>query len=110
MSTWCGKLILHDFIQEEKQQQFNNQVKGQKGNKRIIVRGEGTNSKFQTGYRHRIREQGHKMVTSETEASKYHQIMKLAVCKSDLPEEMVCKPVANESRTPPKSHQTLKNK
>lgn len=50
------------------------------------------------------------MVTSEIEANKYYQIMKSAVCKSDLPEEMVCKPVANERRTPPISHQTLKNK
>lgn len=95
-------VILHDFIQEEKKQQFNNQVKGKNGNKMIIIRAEGTNCKLYTGYTSRIRGagdrgvQGHKMVTSEIEASKYHQIMKLAVCKSDLPEEMVCKPVANE--------------
>lgn len=102
-------VILQNFIQEEKKQQFNNQVKGKNGNKMIIIRAEGTNCKLYTGYTSRIRGQGHKMVTSEIEANKYHQIMKLAVCKSDLPEEMVCKPVANE-RTPPKSHQTLKNK
>lgn len=49
-------------------------------------------------------------MTSEIEVSKYHQIMKLTVCKSNLPEEIVCKPVANGRRTPPKSHQTLKDK
>lgn len=48
-------------------------------------------------------------MTSETEA-KYHQIMKLAICKSYLPKEMICKPIANENneRMTPKSHQTLK--
>lgn len=28
------------------------------------------------------------MVTSQTEPSKYHQIMKLAVCNSDIPEDV----------------------
>ena len=88
-------VILHDFIQEEKKQQFNNQVKGKNGNKMIIIRAERTNCNLQTDYRSRVWGQSHNMVTSESEASKYHQI-KLAVCKSDLPEKMVCKPVANE--------------
>lgn len=47
-------VILHDFIQEEKKQQFNNQVKGKNGNKMIIIRGEGTNCKLYTGYTSRI--------------------------------------------------------
>jgi hypothetical protein len=36
-------------MQEERKQQFNNQVKGKKGNKMIIIRAEGTeNSKQAT--------------------------------------------------------------
>lgn len=62
-------VILHDFIQEERKQQFNNQVKGKNGNKMIIIRAKGTpNSK---------QKQGHQMVTSsQAEAPQYHQIMK----------------------------------
>lgn len=31
-------VILHDFIQEEKKQQFNNQIKGKNGNKMITIK------------------------------------------------------------------------
>lgn len=34
--------------------------------------------------------------------------MKPAVCKSDLPEERVCKPAANERRMPPKTSSDTK--
>lgn len=40
-------IIVHDFTQEEKRPQFNNQVKGKDGNKMIIIRAEGTNCKPQ---------------------------------------------------------------
>lgn len=70
----------------------------------IIIRTEGTNCKLQTGYKSRVWRQGHKVVISESEANTYHQTMRSAVYKSDLHEEMVCKPVANKIRTPLKYH------
>lgn len=75
----------------------------------VIIRIEGTDCKPQTGYGSRVLGQGHKMVTSESEVNKLSP-MKPAVCKSDLPEEMISKLVANETRMPPKPHQILKNK
>lgn len=60
-------VIVHDFIQEEQKLQFNSQVKV------VISRAEGTVCKPQTGYGSRVRGQDHKMMTSESKASKYHQ-------------------------------------
>lgn len=47
------------------------------------------------------------MVTPETSASKYHQIMKLAVCNNDVPED-VSLLLMREGRPP--NLITLKNK
>lgn len=62
-----GTVIVHDFIQEARKLQFNRQVKV------VTRRAERTDCKPQTGYGSRVRGQDHKMMTSESEASKYHQ-------------------------------------
>lgn len=57
-------VILHDFPQEERRQQFHNQLKAANSNQMTIIR--GGNCKLR---RPQIQGQGHKTVTSEAEAN-----------------------------------------
>ena len=54
----------------------------------IIIRAERTNQTFKQATDPEFGDKVIRMVTSETEASKYHQIMKSAVCNSDVPEDV----------------------
>lgn len=65
-------IILHDFIQEERKQQFHNQVKAENSNQMIIIREEELQTPQATDSGPQIQGQGHKMVTSEAEANKDH--------------------------------------